>query len=412
MGVLVSNRKMGISIKYKPLLKNFIFCLLVWSLVSFTTYRVWIRGADHRDFYPRWAGIRSILEGSKDLYSVEATKEIQLRLYQIEIPANQDQQGFAYPAYLVPLLLPFGFIGDVEVSTAIWVGFSVILFIISLVLLLQQNSRPISFIPVLLFLLWFFPLLMFFQAQMTGLILASLGIGFWAYREGKDLLAGFLLSIGFVKPELVILPVFTLLLFGLLNKRIKFLLFFFFSSLLIFLTSVILVGWWVPEWISAIKRYSEYAKVTWPLGSIWEISPILCLLIVSILLAMFFRLRRDVEVFFASSIPIQMLLFPQTLIYGLTMLCLPLSIGWKRKANFIVGFVWLLGWVMPLFNAHFGLWGLEVAIMSILSLLVLIIVDKSYYLPIKKFSIYRFKDLGSIPLWNFMVREQIHIHDK
>jgi hypothetical protein len=412
VGVLVANRKIEISIKCKPLIKYFVFCLLVWSLVSFTTYRVWIRGADHRDFYPRWAGVRSILEGSKDLYSVEATEELQLRLYQSEIPDNQDQQGFAYPAYLVPLLLPFGFIGDVEVATAIWVGFSVILFIISLVLVLKQNGRPLSFVPVLLFLLWFYPLLMFFQAQMTGLILASLGIGFWAYREGKDLLAGFLLSIGFVKPELVIVPVFTLLLLGVLHKRLKFLLSFILGGLLIFLTSIILVGWWVPEWIMAIKRYSEYAKVTWPLGSIWQTSPILYLLFVLILLAMFFRLRRDVEVFFASSIPIQMLLFPQTLIYGLTMMCLPLILGWKRKANLIVGFVWLLGWVMPLFNTRFGLWGLEVVIMSILSLMVLFIVDKSYYLPIKKISIYRFEDLESIPLWNFMLREKVHIHDK
>jgi hypothetical protein len=197
---------------------------LLWIAGSISTYHIWKRGADHRDFYPWWAAARGVVEGSSDIYSPEATRSIQVRLYGSEIPEGRDQQGFAYPAILIPFLIPFALIPDVEVATAIWEGLTVVFVVSALSLAQDHLRRRISPIPVVLSILWFYTLLMIFLGQINGLILAGIGIGYWAYRHQFDLLAGVLISATFVKPDLVILPVVTLVAFALIRRRWKFIL--------------------------------------------------------------------------------------------------------------------------------------------------------------------------------------------
>jgi hypothetical protein len=76
-----------------------ILAILLWIAGSISTYHIWIRGADHRDFYPWWAAARGVVEGSSDIYSPEATRSIQVRLYGFEIPEGRDQQGFVIPQF-------------------------------------------------------------------------------------------------------------------------------------------------------------------------------------------------------------------------------------------------------------------------------------------------------------------------
>ena len=193
--------------------------LLIWGLISLGTYRAWIHGADHRDFYPRWAGARMVLEGEKEIYSLEATSAIQIRLYGTEIPEGRDQQGFAYPAIVLPFLIPFALIDDVEVATSIWEGLTVVLIVVGLYLLQKTRRRDVSPLPILLLILWSYTLLMVFQGQITGLVLSALSMGVWAYHRRADFIGGILLSIGFVKPELIILPIATLVALAIMRRR-------------------------------------------------------------------------------------------------------------------------------------------------------------------------------------------------
>src|SRR6266496_6559784 len=63
------------------------------------------------DLYPRWLGARELLLHGRDPYSPEVTREIETGYYgrtldpgRVEDP--RDQQGFAYPVYVVFLLAP------------------------------------------------------------------------------------------------------------------------------------------------------------------------------------------------------------------------------------------------------------------------------------------------------------------
>src|ERR1035437_3484234 len=63
------------------------------------------------DLYPRWLGARELLRRGRNPYSAEITREIQQGYYGRPLdPARpddpKDQQGFAYPPYVVFLLAP------------------------------------------------------------------------------------------------------------------------------------------------------------------------------------------------------------------------------------------------------------------------------------------------------------------
>ena len=63
------------------------------------------------DLYPRWLGARELLLRHRDPYSPEITREIQAGYYGRPLdPARagdpKDEEGFAYPVYVVFLLAP------------------------------------------------------------------------------------------------------------------------------------------------------------------------------------------------------------------------------------------------------------------------------------------------------------------
>src|SRR5205085_5192608 len=63
------------------------------------------------DLYPRWLGARELILHGRDPYGADVTREIQEGYYGRQLDATRpndpkDQQGFAYPVYVVFLLAP------------------------------------------------------------------------------------------------------------------------------------------------------------------------------------------------------------------------------------------------------------------------------------------------------------------
>ncbi len=344
--------------------------LVLWILLSSATYFAWIHGADHRDFYPRWAGARLALFDRRDLYSEETTRLMQITLYGAPLSRTSDQQGFAYPAQLVPLLLPFWFIDNVEVATALWEGLS-ILFLLWVLLVLRNVWGKAPVWAAVGLLLWYYPILMIFQAQVVAIPLVAIGIGFWAYSVRRDVLAGALMGLGLIKPELVLVPLAIMLWLTIRDRRWLVLKAFVFAQFILFLSSIAVAGWWMPGWLSAIERYSAYAQTTWPVGTAFKLSPLLGIaLFVSggFVLA---RTRWDNASAVAIGVPAGLLLLPQTLNWGLTMLLIPLVMSWKGSARWAVAGVWLLGWIWLILGiAHPDWWKIQSLLMPVFALAV------------------------------------------
>ena len=340
--------------------------LLVVLATSAFAYWFWIRDADHRDFYPRWAGARRALLGYGDICSEEATRDMQMTLYGELIPPGQDQQGFAYPATLIPLLLPFALIENVEIATAIWVGVTVGLMLTGL-LLLQSRDNEFSVLRTVFFILWFFSLLMIFQGQITGILIAAFAVGFWSMDTKYALLGGLVCSLTWVKPELALLPICTLTILSFSRRRYQFALGILLGSLASIFLSVAFVGFWFLDWIEGLLRYSQYAKVVWPIAMLFDFSPFLGILAFLLIILAVYSVRRSADYLFSMSIASSYLLLPQTPIWGLSLLLVPMSILWTRLTRIPIIIVWLAGWVSILGNlASPDWWVVQVILFPIL----------------------------------------------
>lgn len=344
--------------------------LVLWSAVSFGAYSTWIRGADHRDLYPRWAVARMVLFDGRDPYSIETTQQMQVRLYGGLLPPDHDQQAFAYPAQLVILLLPLWFIDNVEVATAVWEGFSVLLLIGALYLLSRLRAKPLPAWLGAGLLLWSYPLLMIFQGQFTGLVLAAFMASLAAFCARRDGLAGAVIGIAVIKPELALLPWITLLFLAARERRWRVWSAFFAFQAGLFLLSLMIAGWWVPGWMYGIARYAVYAKSEWALQTAWQSSPLLLVMILALMIAAAIRIRWTPVLLFTASIALSLLVLPQTMMWNLTLLIAPLALSWKGSARFAVAAAWLLGWVMLLNGSEWRLQYILLPCASLLSMLM------------------------------------------
>jgi hypothetical protein len=343
----------------------------LWLLTSLLAYRSWIHGADHRDFYARWTGARLLLFQGRDLYSDETTRQIQQSLYGELRAPGEDQQGFAYPAWVIGPLLPFWLIGDLETATAVWVGFSAAALVGSLMLLRRLVSPPPHPVVIGLLLAWSYTLLMLFQAQFTGIVAAAIAIGIWGSRRGHDRLGGLVASLSLIKPALAVLPLAVLCLLAIRERRPAFLGGLALGVGLLSAVSVILAGWWIPGWIEALRAYSVYAKVSWPIRDAWVSGPLpFAVLTGTILVALVALRRASMLDLAAASIPVGILLLPQTLIWELSILVVPLQLAWRGAGRLGGLAIWVVGWLGLLASGPPEWWKVEMAGVASLTLLV------------------------------------------
>jgi hypothetical protein len=164
------------------------------------------------DLYPRWLGARELLLHGRDPYTKEITLEIQAGYYGRPLdPARpndpRDEQGFAYPAYVVFLLaptvtLPFamvqtGFrwllIGLTIVSVPLW----------SRTLRWKASAETTAILVVLT--LGSFPVLQGIKLQQLSLLVAGLiALSAMLLAEGHLFSAGILLALATIKPQLAL----------------------------------------------------------------------------------------------------------------------------------------------------------------------------------------------------------------
>ena len=175
------------------------------------------------DLYPRWLGARELLLHGRDPYGADVTKEIQAGYYGRQLdPAlphdPKDEQGFAYPVYVVFLLAPTITLPFAIVQT----GFRWLLIALTLasVLLWLRTLRwkvSVQAAAILLVLtIGSFPVLQGIKLQQLSLLVAGLiAMSAMLLVEGHLLFAGVLLALATIKPQLAMPVVAWLLLWAL-----------------------------------------------------------------------------------------------------------------------------------------------------------------------------------------------------
>jgi hypothetical protein len=220
------------------------------------------------DLYPRWLGARELLLHHRDPYSPEVTREIQIGYYGRQLDPTRlsdprDQQGFAYPMYVVFLLAPTITMPFPVVQT----GFRwfVVALTAATVLLwlrtLRWQPSSVTTAVLIVMTLGSFQVLQGIKLQQLSLLVGGLIAGCaLLLAEGYPALAGILLASATIKPQLV-LPLAAWLLLWTFNdwRRRQNLMWGFVSTMgVLFAGAEYVLPGWFGRFLGAITAYRQY----------------------------------------------------------------------------------------------------------------------------------------------------------
>ncbi len=247
------NRKSSISLAALTLL--FIGMVVIMQ-VTFTSK---VPGAN--DFYPRWKGAQGFWLEGIDPYSTAATEAIQQGMYGRLATPTEDQALFVYPFYTIFLLIPLVGLSYAWVS-AIWLTVLLFALVIGVVICLQLlNWQPPLWLLSLL-LIWS---IIFYNSartiilgQFSGLIFVWIVGCLLALRRERDILAAVLLSLATIKPQMSFLLIPVLMLWGIGQRRWRFVGGFIVSMAGLAGLSFLLLPHWLLGFIEQVQAYPGY----------------------------------------------------------------------------------------------------------------------------------------------------------
>jgi hypothetical protein len=220
------------------------------------------------DLYPRWLGARELLLHHRDPYGDDITQEIQIGYYgRVLDPSRpndpKDQQAFAYPIYVVLMLAPvvqFSF-GRVH-SVFFWIfglltAVSVLLWLRTLRWRIPSAEKLIW----VLLVLSCFPSIQGLKLLQLSVLVAALVAGcMFCVSRHRFFLAGLMLALATIKPQLVFLLVLWLCIWIVGNWRARRWIAwsFVFSMTALVIAGELLLPGWIHEFRIAMSSYYRY----------------------------------------------------------------------------------------------------------------------------------------------------------
>ena len=228
------------------------------------------------DFYPVWLTSREWLRERRDPYSSSVTRDIQLGLfgrpldgrYPTDPPA--EYRTFAYPAFTGILFWPVGEVPfpPLRIAWTVLLAGLLAVTVYFWTLALSWPVNPLWLITIILLTVCSYPELEGLYAGQLGLLVGFLlAASLLAMMQGRPSLAGMLMAITMIKPQITLLALFYLSIWSCRGWRRpgRFNIAFFFTMLLLMGASLAVWPHWVQAWIRVIVGYPSYA--TPPLAS-------------------------------------------------------------------------------------------------------------------------------------------------
>jgi hypothetical protein len=222
------------------------------------------------DLYPRWLGARELLRHGRNPYGEEITREIQIGYYGRPLDSTRpndpkDQQGFAYPVYVVFLLAPSVDLPFDKVQTGFpWLLIALAVSTVWLwlrVLQWQPSCLEIAIYAVLM--VGWLPMMQGIKLQQLSLVVAALLAGCAAcLTMGWSLCAGGLLALATIKPQLAWPMVLWLLVWTLNDWRERRRCIFGFAlvMLLLLLGAELILPGWLGMFVHGLGQYHQYTR--------------------------------------------------------------------------------------------------------------------------------------------------------
>jgi Glycosyltransferase family 87 len=229
--------------------------------------RVWAPpGEIHdSDLYPSWYATRELLLHGRDPYGPEVSREIQIWNYGRALHAGEqvNQNRFAYPLYLGFLLAPVISLPFPQVVRLFrWIlPFCALISAPLWLYMLRWRCHPALLGSLTLLSFGNFPVFESMYLQQPVLLAATFLAGAGACLTAGHLgLAGVLLALATIKPQLTVLLALWLLLWAASDWRSRQgLIWGFGLTMLVLLgASQMLLPRWIPEFLAGIVAYQQY----------------------------------------------------------------------------------------------------------------------------------------------------------
>jgi hypothetical protein len=242
---------------------------LLFALDVYATYVVFTSkypGAN--DFYPRWKGAQVYWQEGVDPYSNQATLAIQQDMYGRPARPDEDQVLFAYPFYTVFLVAPLVWL-PYAWAQAVWtalVEFSLIGGVLLCLSIVGWRVRHwLLGLTVLWGVLFYHSTRTIVLGQFAGVVFLWTAAVLWSLVRRYDVMAGVLLALTTVKPQMSVLLIPALLLWGLGQRRWRFLGGFGAAMALLVGMSFVLLPGWMGQFIRQIALYPSYTALGSPI---------------------------------------------------------------------------------------------------------------------------------------------------
>jgi hypothetical protein len=221
------------------------------------------------DFYPIWLVARQNRSGHRDPYSPEMTRAIQTGLFGRALDTSDASsplahyREFAYPAFTELLLGPTAAL-EFPMLRLILAVLLPVLTVASVWMwtrALQWQPPRLWFAVIGVLVLCNYPALEAFYAEQPGLIVVFLlASSMLALKQNRLWLAGVLLSLALIKPQMTLLVVLYMTLWSLADRtRIRLATGFLMTTLLMIGLSFWIWPHWIAEWIQVMLGYHRYA---------------------------------------------------------------------------------------------------------------------------------------------------------
>lgn len=237
------------------------------------------------DFFPVWLTSRECLPSGSDPYSPEMTREIQQGLFgrtlDSRIPSDPptDYRTFAYPAFTDLLLWPaslFPFTAARTVFLLLLIVFTAVSVLLWMKTLSVFPAPALSF-AVILLVMCSYPVLEGLYAAQLGLLVGFLlAASLFALHRARLVLAGVLIALTTIKPQMTVLAIAYLLVWSVHRWRERRRFCVALISTIAVLTVAAMLVWphWIQSWIRVLLAYHHYANLPL-LGEMFALGPTL-----------------------------------------------------------------------------------------------------------------------------------------
>ncbi len=250
--------------KFDSTIRLFIIILLVIIIAGVTwgNFKYTNANPGGNDFLVHWVGTQNFVYQSISPYSEITALKIQTMVYGRAAQAGEHELRVAYPFYSIFLFLPFGLLKNYFLARALWMTLLEIALISTVIIgskMVMLRPGKLLLIALIVFnIFWYHGLRSLINGNAVILLLFCFVLAIYLIQNKQDEIAGILLALTTIKPQVGFAFILFILFWAIANKRSKILFWFFGSCLLLILLGLFLLPNWPIQFIREVLRYPGY----------------------------------------------------------------------------------------------------------------------------------------------------------